>query len=221
MGGNDQWGNICSGVDLCRRLNQQEVFGLTFPLLTTATGAKMGKTAAGAVWISPERTPPFDFYQYWVNVDDRDVGRFLRLYTLLEQEKIEALERLEGADIREAKRELAMAVTTLVHGPHEADKAQKAAVALFSSGTDTSTVPSSDLDPARLQGDGLGLLDALAETGLSKSKGEARRLVRQGGVKINDAAVTDETRTLTATDVEDGRIRLQVGKKKHHHLLVG
>jgi tyrosyl-tRNA synthetase len=117
MGGNDQWGNICSGVDLCRRLNQQEVFGITFPLLATATGAKMGKTAAGAVWIGPERTSPYDFFQYWVNVDDRDVSRFLRLYTLLDRARIEELESLEGADIREAKRALAVAVTSLVHGP--------------------------------------------------------------------------------------------------------
>jgi len=220
MGGNDQWGNICSGVDLCRRLNQQEVFGLTFPLLTTATGAKMGKTAEGAVWISPERTSPFDFYQYWVNVDDRDVSRFLRLYTLLDREKIEALERLEGADIREAKRELARAVTALVHGPQEAEKAEKAAAALFADGGDASAVPSSELDPARLAGEGLALIDVLAEVGLAKSKGEARRLIRQGGVKVNDQAVHDESLVLTNSNVEADRIRLQVGKKKHHHLMI-
>lgn len=221
MGGNDQWGNICSGIDLCRRLNQQEVYGLTFPLITTATGAKMGKTAAGAVWISPTRTSPYDFHQYWINVDDRDVSRFLRLYTLLERERIEELEALQGADIREAKRALAHAVTALVHGPEEADKAEKAAVALFQGGGDAATVPSSDLDAARLEGDGLGLLAALTEAGLSKSNGEARRLVRQGGVKVNDEAVADEGRALTAADVQDGRIRLQVGKKRHHHFLVG
>ena len=220
MGGNDQWGNICSGVDLCRCLNRQEVFGLTFPLLTTAAGAKMGKTAAGAVWISPERTSPYDFFQYWVNVDDRDVSRFLRLYTLLPRERIEELERFEGADIRDAKRALARAVTELVHGPDEAAKADKAASALFSGGGDQSSVPSSALGADRLEGDGLGLLDALAETGLCKSKGEARRLVRQGGVKINGTGVDDENRALTAADVDDGRIRLQVGKKRHHHLLI-
>ncbi len=220
MGGNDQWGNICSGVDLCRRLNQQEVFGLTFPLLTTAAGEKMGKTAAGAVWIGPERTPPYDFHQYWVNVDDRDVSRFLRLYTLLERDKIEALERLEGADIREAKRELARAVTTLVHGPSEADKAEKAATALFMGGGDQATVPGSDLAASRLDAPGLSLIDILAECGLCASKGEARRMVRQAGVKINGAVVDDEARLLTAADVQDGRVRLQVGKKRHHHLVV-
>ncbi len=181
MGGNDQWGNICSGIDLCRRLNRDDVYGLTFPLLTTATGAKMGKTAAGAVWISPERTSPYDFFQYWVNVDDRDVSRFLRLYTLLERERIEELEALAGADIREAKRALAHAVTGLVHGPEEAEKAAVAATALFQGGGDQADVPSSDLAGGELDGDGLGLLAALAQSGLAKSNGEARRLVKQGG----------------------------------------
>ncbi len=162
-----------------------------------------------------------DQYQYWINVDDRDVSRFLRLYTLLERERIEELEALQGADIREAKRALAHAVTALVHGPEEADKAETAAAALFKGGGDAATVPSSDLDLARLAGDGVGLLAALTEAGLSKSNGEARRLVRQGGVKVNDEAVTDEGRALTAADVQDGRIRLQVGKKRHHHFLVG
>jgi len=220
MGGNDQWGNICSGVDLCRRLNQQEVYGLTFPLLTTATGAKMGKTAAGAVWISPERTTPYDFFQYWVNVDDRDVARFLRLYTMLERDQIEELEKLQGADIREAKKALAVAVTGLVHGPEEAEKAEKAASALFSGGGDDSSVPSSEIDASRLEGDGLGLLEALADSGLCKSRGEARRMVKQGGVKVNGEGVKDEGRMLLAGDIDEGRIRLQVGKKRHHHLLV-
>jgi len=221
MGGNDQWGNICSGVDLCRRLNQQEVFGLTFPLLATAAGEKMGKTAAGAVWISPQRTSPYEFYQYWVNVDDRDVSRFLRLYTLLEPAKIEALEKLEGADVRQAKRELAGAVTSLVHGPQEAEKAAKAAAALFIGSGDESTVPSSELAAARLAGGDLLLVDVLVEVALCQSKGEARRLVRQGGVKLNGEVVAEELRALTAADVQAGRIRLQLGKKRHHHLLVG
>ena len=220
MGGNDQWGNICSGVDLCRRLNKQEVYGLTFPLLTTATGAKMGKTAAGAVWISPERTSPYDFFQYWVNVDDRDVSRFLRLYTLLDRARIEELEQFQGADIREAKRSLAHAVTSLVHGTDEADKASTAATALFQGGGDQTDVPSSELAAAELEGEGLGLLAALSQSGLAKSNGEARRLVKQGGVKVNGEPAKDDSRRLTTADVDDGRIRLQVGKKRHHHLLV-
>ncbi len=223
MGGNDQWGNICSGVDLCRRLSQQEVFGLTFPLLTTAAGEKMGKTAAGAVWISPARTSPYDFFQYWVNVDDRDVSRFLRLYTLLERERIEALERLTGADVREAKRELACAVTALVHGPQEAEAARKAAMALFmgqAGDGGEAAVPATELAAVRLQGAGLPLLDVLVECGLCASKGEARRMVRQAGVKLNGAVVDDEARVVIAADVVDGRVKLQVGKKRHHHLRV-
>ncbi len=220
MGGSDQWGNIVSGVDLCRRVNQQEVFGLTFPLLQTAAGEKMGKTAAGAVWLSPARTSPYDFFQYWVNVDDRDVSRFLRLYTLLPREEIEALERLEGADIREAKRALARAVTALVHGEEEASKAEVAAKALFGGGGDASDVPSTEVVAARLGAEGLPLTEIMAECGLAKSKGEARRLIQQKGVKVNGVVIEAELHVLTTADVENGRIALQVGKKRHQHLVV-
>jgi tyrosyl-tRNA synthetase len=220
MGGSDQWGNIVSGVDLCRRVNQQEVFGLTFPLLQTAAGEKMGKTAAGAVWLSPARTSPYDFFQYWVNVDDRDVSRFLRLYTLLPRFEIEDLESRTGADIREAKRALARAVTTLVHGEEEAAKAEAAASALFGGGGDASDVPSTNVAVARLSGEGLPLIEIMAECGLAKSKGEARRLIQQKGVKVNGVVIDAELRALTAADVEGGRIVLQVGKKRHQHLVV-
>ena len=220
MGGSDQWGNIVSGVDLCRRINQQEVFGATFPLLQTATGEKMGKTAAGAVWLSPARTSPYDFYQYWVNVDDRDVSRFLRLYTLLPLAEIEQLETLQGADIREAKRALARAVTTLVHGEAEATKAEQAARALFGGGGDESAVPATDVAASRLWGDGLPLIEILAECGLAKSKGEARRLIQQKGVKVNGVIVADELHALTPADVTGGKIALQVGKKRHQHLVI-
>ncbi len=220
MGGSDQWGNIVSGVDLCRRVNQQEVFGLTFPLLQTAAGEKMGKTAAGAVWLSPARTSPYDFFQYWVNVDDRDVSRFLRLYTLLPRDEIERLEALEGADIREAKRALARAVTTLVHGEEEAVKAETAARALFGGGGDDSAVPATEVAAARLAGEGLALIEIMAECGLAKSKGEARRLIQQKGVKVNGVVIEAEMRALTAADVAGGKIALQVGKKRHQHLVV-
>ncbi len=220
MGGSDQWGNICSGIDLCRRMNRTEVFGLTFPLISTASGAKMGKTAAGAVWLSSERTSPYEFHQYWVNVDDRDVSRFLRLYTLLPREEIEKLEALEGADIREAKRVLAREVTAQLHGAEAAAEAERAADALFGGGGDASSVPSSERPAADLAGDGLALIEALVDCGLMGSKGEARRMIRQGGVKVNGEAAGDELRTLTAADVQDGRIALQVGKKRHHHLLI-
>ncbi len=220
MGGNDQWGNICSGVDLSRRVNRQEVYGLTFPLLATASGEKMGKTAAGAVWLSAARTAPYDFYQYWVNVDDRDVSRFLRLYTLLPRQRIEELEQLSGADIREAKQALAFAITELVHGREEADKATRAAQALFRGAGDASTVPQSERPAADLEGEGLWIIDALIDSGLCKSKGEARRMIRQKGVRVNDAVVEDEMTRLRAADVDAGRIALQVGKKKHHHLMI-
>lgn len=221
MGGNDQWGNICSGIDLCRRFNQSEVFGLTFPLLATASGAKMGKSADGAVWLDANRTSPYDFFQYWVNVDDRDVSRFMRLYTLMQPSEIEKLEQLQGADIREAKKVLAREVTTLVHGADEAAAAEKAATALFSGGGDESTVPSSERSGDDFAGAGLALLDALVDTGLMKSKGEARRMIRQKAVRVAGEVVADESLMLTTDHIEDGRIALQVGKKRHHHILVG
>ncbi len=220
MGGNDQWGNICSGIDLCRRFNKSEVYGLTFPLLTTASGAKMGKSAEGAVWLDADRTSPYDFFQYWVNVDDRDVSRFMRLYTLMPPAEIETLERLQGAEIREAKKVLAREVTTMVHGAAEAAAAEKAAAALFSGGGDESTVPSSVRSGDDFTGPGLALLDALVETGLMKSKGEARRMIRQKAVRVAGEVVAEETLMLTTNHIEDGRIALQVGKKRHHHILV-
>ena len=220
MGGNDQWGNICSGIDLCRRFNQSEVFGLTFPLLTTATGAKMGKTADGAVWLDSQRTSPYDFYQYWVNVDDRDVSRFLRLYTLLGREEIEELEKMQGADIREAKKVLARQVTSQVHGIEEAEKAVKAAAALFSGEADTSSVPQSERPAADFEGDGLSLLQALVDSGLMKSKGEARRMIRQNAVRVEGEVISDEMFNITTDLITDGKVALQVGKKRHHHLRV-
>ena len=220
IGGNDQWGNICSGIDLCRRFNQSEVFGLTFPLVTTATGAKMGKTAAGAVWLDKERTPVYDFYQYWINVDDRDVSRFLRMYTQLTRAEIEKLEKLEGADIRQAKQVLAREVTALLHGADEADAVATAAEALFSGGGDISTVPSSERPASDLDGDGLWIVDALVDCSLLGSKGEARRMIRQNAVKVGGEPVTDEMVHLTPEHIRDGRIALQVGKKRHHHLII-
>ena len=220
MGGNDQWGNICSGIDLCRRFNKVETFGLTFPLLATASGAKMGKSAEGAVWLDGGRTSPYDFFQYWVNVDDRDVSRFLRLYTLLAPAEIEKLEALQGADIRDAKKVLAHEVTTLVHGSEEAASAAKAAAALFAGAGDDSTVPSSERSAADFAGEGLSLLDALVEVGLMKSKGEARRMIRQKAIRVGGDLITDETLQLTTGHIQEGKIALQVGKKRHHHILV-
>jgi tyrosyl-tRNA synthetase len=221
VGGSDQWGNICSGIDLCRRVSRAEVFGLTYPLIATASGEKMGKTAAGAVWLDAGRTSPYEFFQYWVNVDDRDVSRFLRLYTLLSPARITELEGLQGADIRTAKAALAREVTTLVHGGDAAAAAESAARAAFGGGGDAESIPSSRHAASEFAGEGLALLDVLTGVGLVESKGEARRLVRQGGVRVNGEAVADEQRRLTAADVQDGRIVLQLGKKRHHHLRLG
>jgi len=220
MGGDDQWGNIVSGIDLTRRMNRQEVYGLTFPLIATASGEKMGKTAAGAVWLDARRTSPYDFFQYWVNVDDRDVERFLKLYTLLPMDEVRRLVALQGADIRDAKRRLAWEVTAALHGERAANEAEQAAAALFGGGGDAAAVPSSERAAADLAGDGLPLIDVLADTGLAKSKGEARRLIRQGGIRVNGEPVADEMRMLTADDVRDGIIALRAGKKRHHHVRV-
>jgi len=220
MGGDDQWGNIVSGIDLTRRMNRQEAYGLTFPLIATATGEKMGKTAAGAVWLDARRTSPYDFFQYWVNVDDRDVERFLKLYTLLPMDEVRKLAALQGADIRDAKRRLAWEVTAALHGEAAANEAEQAAAALFGAGGDAAGIPSSLRPAADLAGDGLPLTDALADAGLAKSKGEARRLIRQGGIRVNDEAVTDEMRMLTPADVRDGVIALRAGKKRFHHVKV-
>jgi len=220
MGGDDQWGNIVSGIDLTRRMNREEVYGLTFPLIATATGEKMGKSAAGAVWLDSRRTSPYDFFQYWVNVDDRDVERFLKLYTLLPMDEVAKLAALQGADIRDAKRRLAFEVTRTLHGEQAANEAEKAAAALFGGGGDGGSIPSSARPAADLSGDGLALIDALADAGLAKSKGQARRLIRQGGIKVNGEKATDEMRALGADDVRDGKIVLQAGKKRHHHILI-
>jgi tyrosyl-tRNA synthetase len=220
LGGDDQWGNIVSGIDLTRRMNRQEVYGLTFPLIATATGEKMGKTAAGAVWLDAKRTSPYDFFQYWVNVDDRDVERFLKLYTLLPMDDVAKLAALQGADIRDAKQRLAFEVTQSLHGEQAARDAEKAAAALFSGGGDGGSIPSSQRPAADLAGDGLSLIDALVDAGLAKSKGEARRLIRQGGIKINGTKVDDEARQLIGDDVQDEKIALQAGKKRHHHVKI-
>ncbi|RME74152.1 MAG: tyrosine--tRNA ligase, partial [Planctomycetota bacterium] len=181
MGGDDQWGNICAGVDLVRKIEGAQVEGLTYPLLTTASGTKMGKTEKGALWLDGNLTPPYDFYQYWINVDDRDVGRLLRFYTYLPLEEIQKLEQLEGADIRKAKEVLAFEITKLVHGKEEAEKAKKAAKALFYGGASKEGVPTIEVEIKRLE-EGIPLLDAFLEAGLIKSKSEGRRKLKEGGI---------------------------------------
>jgi len=218
MGGDDQWGNIVAGTDLIRRVEGGEAEGMTWPLLETASGEKMGKTAQGAVWLDAEKTSPYDFYQYWINVDDRDVERFLGLFTFVPMEEIGELCRESGAAIRKAKRRLAVEATRISHGERAALEARQASEALFVAGdSDVKGAPSSPCPASRLD-KGWPLLDAMVETGLAQSKGAARRLVRGGGAYVNEERVLDELRILSRDDVEEGRILLRSGKKAFHRV---
>ncbi|MBB2198900.1 MAG: tyrosine--tRNA ligase [Gluconacetobacter sp.] len=217
MGGSDQWGNIVSGIDLVRRTDQKQVFGLTTPLLTTASGAKMGKSARGAVWLSAERLPVFEYWQFWRNVEDADVGRFLRLFTDLPLDECDRLAALDGAEINEAKKILATEVTALCHGRAAAEEAAETARRTFEAGESPAALPATTI-PADLLSAGIPAFRLFAESGMAASNGEARRLIRGGGARINDVAVKDESLTVTPADLVDGAIKLSSGRK--HHLLV-
>ncbi len=206
MGGSDQWGNIVNGIELTRRMEAKEVFGLTTPLLTTADGAKMGKTAAGAVWLNEEQLPAYDFWQYWRNADDRDVGRFLRLFTNLPLDEIARLEKLEGGEINAAKVVLANEVTKLCRGEAAAEAAAQTAAATFAGGGVGADLPVLDL-PA----EGMSVIDALVGIGFAASRGEAKRLIAGGGARLDGESVTDEA----AHIVGGAEYRLSAGKKKH------
>lgn len=212
MGGDDQWSNILSGADLIRRLEGGEAFGITFPLLTTSFGRKMGKTEAGAVWLDPKKTSPYDFYQYWRNTDDRDVSRFLALYTFLPLEEIRRLSALKDAAINEAKKILAFEITKLTHGAAEAVKAQAAAEALFGNAGDSNEIPVIELPKSKLAA-GLTIADLLLDSQLVPSKSEARRLIAQGGVRLNDQKITDGGQRLTEDDFPQGQAMVKKGKK--------
>jgi tyrosyl-tRNA synthetase len=212
IGGDDQWGNILAGRELIRRVSQGESYALTFPLMTTAGGAKMGKTASGAVWLSAERTPPFDFYQYFVNVDDRDVVRFLKLFTFLPLEEIARFEALAGAELRAAKRVLAFEVTKIVHGEEAAQTAQRAAAAAFGEGAPGEDVPTYALTVAELTA-GAKVVDVLAASGLAASKSAARRLVAQGGVRIGDRKVDSLDDVVRLEELGGEGTLLHAGKK--------
>ncbi len=214
MGGNDQWGNIVAGVELIRRTEGQAAHAITFPLITTASGAKMGKTAQGAIWLDPERTSPYDFYQYWINTEDPDVERFLGLFTFLPMDRVRELGRLEGAAIREAKEVLAFEVTRLVHGEAEARKAREASRALFGGGGRLDEAPTHEVDPTRLS-EGIEAFILLHEAGLTKSRGEARRLIGQGGAYLHGEPIRSFDQRITASDLRDGVILLRAGKKKY------
>ncbi len=212
LGGDDQWGNILAGLDLVRRKEQTQVFALTLPLLTTATGQKMGKTHTGAVWLDGERFKPFDFYQYWINVDDRDVGRFLRLFTFLPLHQIAELEALKGADIRKAKQALAFEVTKLVHGEDEALKAQEGAKAM-TVGTAAADLPTYEVRREDLAS-GVRLVSILAAAGLTKSVSEGRRMVKGGGVRVGNDKVSDVDLVLSGDDIPADGVVVRVGKKR-------
>ena len=221
MGGSDQWGNIVNGVELGRRMDGAELFGLTTPLLTTASGAKMGKTAAGAVWLTADKLSAYDFWQYWRNTEDADVGRFLRLYTELPLDEIARLESLPGAEINEAKKILAHEVTKLAHGEDAAIEAAETARRTFEQGAAAEGLPSIDLPRAELEA-GVPVVDLLVATGLASSKGEARRLIKGAGARMNDDAIPDETAKATPADLNaDGVIKLSAGKKRHALVKVG
>ncbi len=215
MGGSDQWGNIVGGIELGRRTEGAELFGLTTALLTTASGAKMGKTAAGAVWLNPDMLSAYDYWQYWRNTEDADVGRFLKLFTELPLPEIGKLERLEGAELNEAKKVLATEATALLHGREAADRAAETARATFEQGTIDAALPTFEVPRAELE-KGLGVLTANTQVGFVTSTSEARRQIKGGGLKVNDVIVTDERRLLTLADVTpEGVIKLSLGKKRH------
>ncbi len=214
MGGSDQWGNIVNGVELARRVDGAEVFGLTTPLLTTASGAKMGKTAQGAVWLNAERLSPYDFWQYWRNTEDADVGRFLRLFTELPLDEVARLEALDGAEINEAKKILATEITRLAHGDAAAAEAAETARKTFEEGALAEALPTITVPAAELAA-GIPTIALLVRAGLAASNGEAKRLIKGGGARVNDGAVADDSHKVGAADLKDGVLKLSAGKKRH------
>ena len=213
-GGSDQWGNIVNGVELGRRIADQDLFGLTCPLITTASGAKMGKTAAGAVWLNADRLSPYQYYQFWRNTEDADVGRFLKLFTELPLPEIAKLEALPGAEINEAKKVLAFEATALCHGREAAVSAAETARKTFEQGALGDALPTVEIPRDELAS-GLPAYEILRRAGLAASNGEARRLIKGGGGRLNDQPITDESRAVTLSDAKDGVIKLSAGKKRH------
>lgn len=237
MGGSDQWGNIVAGIDLIRRVTGEQAFGVTFPLITTSSGAKMGKTAAGAVWLDPTRTSPYEYYQFWVNTDDRDVSRFLSLFTFLPLQEIQVVNNLEGADLNNAKNVLAFEATRLAHGGAEADKAYKAACQMFGArpvpreilpssdiprGADLdadSNVPTTDMQMSIFQ-DGIAAFKLFQQVGLVQSGGEARRLIDQGGGYVNGVRLKSFDQLIRHNDISDMSLLLRAGKKRFHKIRI-
>ena len=215
MGGSDQWGNIINGIDLGHRMGTPQLFALTSPLLTTSSGAKMGKSAEGAVWLNPDMLGAYDFWQYWRNTEDADVERFLKLYTVLPLDEIARLGALQGAELNDAKKILATEVTAMLHGRAAADEAAETARKTFEEGAFADTLPTVELERASLQA-GIGILSLFVTAGLAASNGEARRHVKGGAVRLNDQPVSDDRQTIGLSDLTaDGVVKLSLGKKKH------
>ena len=219
LGGDDQWSNILGGIDLIRRVKGKEVYGMTFQLLTTSDGKKMGKTEKGAVWLDPQKTSPYDFYQYWRNVQDADVIRCLKLLTFLPLDQINEMATWKDARINEAKKILAYEVTALVHGREEADKVHKAAEAIFSKGVASDDMPTATIERSVLI-EGINILELLVRTGLTPSKGEGRRLIQQGGLYLNNERVDSIDRMVSESDLEDSGMIIRKGKKSYHKIVV-
>ncbi len=217
-GGNDQWGNIVAGVDLIRRVEGKQAFAITYPLVTTNSGIKMGKTAEGAVWLDPELVSPYEYYQYWINTEDADVERFLAIFTFLPMERVRELGRLEGADLRRAKEVLAFEATRILHGENAARQARETSHALFGEGSAGEAVPTSELDEASLSA-GIPGPELFQQVGLCRSRSEARRLIQQGGAYVNEVPVDSIDALITIDHLEDGAILLRAGKKRYHRVV--
>ena len=218
LGGDDQWSNILGGIELCRRKDQKQTYGMTFTLLTTSEGKKMGKTAKGALWLDPDKCKPYDFYQYWVNVSDEDVINCLKLITFVPMDEIHEMEKWKGKELNEAKKRLAFEVTKLVHGEEEALKVQKAAAEVFSGTGVSENMPSTELSKEDVIG--AGILDILMMTKLIPSKGEGRRLITQNGISVNDEKVTDVNMTVTADMFGETGMIIKKGKKVFHRVVL-
>ncbi len=219
MGGSDQWGNIVAGIDLIRRMKGGKAYGLTFPLIVTSAGEKMGKTARGAVWLDPERTSPYEYYQFWINTDDRDVGRFLALFTFLPMDKVRDLSQKQGAELREAKETLALEATAITHGRLEAEKAQRTSRNLFyDGGLQAETVPSVTISGEKLK-QGVEAYLLLVEAGLCQTRGEARRIIAQGGVNLNDNRIISFDQKISLADMKDGFLLIRIGKKRYKKII--
>lgn len=215
MGGSDQWGNIINGVELARRVDQKSIFGLTTPLVTTASGEKMGKSASGAIWLNADRLSPYEFWQFWRNTEDGDVGKFLRLFTEISLDEIKKLELLEGSELNDAKKILASEVTKLCHGPIAAESAANTAQKIFEEGLLGEDLPSISITSKELE-EGLWVLEAMRKAELIKSNGEGRRLISNGGARLNNVVITDPDLKISIIDANaDGIVKLSLGKKRH------